>query len=110
MRFIQRRIRYGQFINLAHPSSVEREQNCSCLEDELRTNFMRRTQGARVIESLSIKGKTEGSFDARTECLSIAYTGDTMSDSPSRRHERSLPRARTPELLILALMKAAESR
>ena len=70
-------------LSISHPSSVEREQNCSCLEDELRTNFMRRTQGARVVESLSIKGKTEGSFDARTEGLSIAYTGNTMGDSSS---------------------------
>ena len=42
---------------------------------------MRRTQGARVVESLCVKGKTEGSFDARTECLSVTYTENSMGDS-----------------------------
>jgi len=97
-------------LSISHPPSAERKQNCSCLKDELRANLMRRTQGARVVEPLCVKGKAEGSFDARTECLSVTCTGNTMGDSTSQRHERYLPRARTPELLILALMKAAESR
>ena len=97
-------------LSISHPSSAGRKQNCSSLKDELRANFMCRTQGARVVESLCVKGKTEGSFDARTECLSVAYMGNTMGDSTKLRHEISLPRARTPELLILALTKAAESR
>ena len=68
-------------LSISHPSSARRKQNCSCLKDELHANLMRRTQGARVVESLCVKGKTEGSFDARTECLSVAYTGNKMGDS-----------------------------
>lgn len=68
-------------LSISHPSSAGRKQKCSCLKDELRANLMRRTQGARVVESLCVKGKTEGSFDTRTECLSVAYTGNTMGDS-----------------------------
>jgi hypothetical protein len=68
-------------LSISHPSSAGKKQNCSCLEDELRANLMRRAQGARVVEPLSVKGKTEGSFDARTECLSVTYTENTMGDS-----------------------------
>jgi hypothetical protein len=97
-------------LSISNPSSAVRKQNCLCLEDELRANLMRRTQGARVIKSLSVKGKTEGSFDARTECLGVSCTKMPWVMAQNQRHERYLPRARTPELLILALMKAAESR
>jgi hypothetical protein len=75
-------------LSISHPSSVERKQSCSCLEDELRANFMRRTQGTRVVESLCVKGKTERSFDARTECLGVTYTGNTMVYSTKSKHER----------------------
>ena len=98
-------------LSISHPSSARRKQNRSCLKDELCANLMRRTtQGARVVESLSIKGKTEGSLDARAECLSVTYTEKYHGRRQVKKHEGLLPRASTPELLILALMKAAESR
>ena len=67
-------------LSISHPTSAGRKQNCSCLKDELRADLMRRTQRARVVESLCVKGKTEGCFDARTECLSVTYTENIMVD------------------------------
>ena len=74
-------------------SSAGRKQNCSCLKDELRANLMRRTQGARFVESLSVEGKTEGSFDARTKCLSVTYTGNTMGDSTKSKARKVLTKS-----------------
>ena len=68
-------------LSISRPSSARRKRNCSCLKDKLCANLMRRTQGARVVESLCVKGKTEGSLDARTECLSVTYAENTMGDS-----------------------------
>ena len=40
-----------------------------------------RAQGVRVVESLCVEGKIEGGFDARTESLSVAYTGNIIGNS-----------------------------
>jgi hypothetical protein len=77
-------------LSISHPASAGRKQSCSCLKDELRANLMCRTQGACVVESLCVKGKTEGSFDARTECLSVTYTGNTMGDSTKSKARETL--------------------
>ena len=50
---------------ISHLSFAGRKQSCSCLKDELRADLMRRTQGACVVESLGVEGKTEESFDCR---------------------------------------------
>jgi len=42
---------------------------------------MRRTQGACIVESLCVKGKTKGSLNTRTKCLSVTYIENAMSDS-----------------------------
>lgn len=88
---------------MSHPSSAGRKQNSSCLKDELRADLMRRTQGARVIESLCVEGKTEGSLDARTECLSVTYTGNTMGDSTKSKAREILTKSEDAGIVNFSL-------
>jgi len=64
-------------LSISHPSSAGRKHDCSCLKDKLRADLMRRTRRARIVESLCVKGKTEGSLDARTESLSVTKSKHT---------------------------------
>jgi len=64
-------------LSMSHPSYTRRKHNRSRLKDELRANLMRRTRMARIVEPLCVKGKTEGSLDARTKRLSVTNSEDT---------------------------------
>ena len=88
----------------SHPSSVgRRKHNRSCLKDKLRANLMRRTRRAHVVESLCVKGKTERSLDARTECLSVTYTGNTMGDSTKSKAREILTKSEDAGIVNFSL-------
>lgn len=58
-------------LSMSHPSPARGKHHRSRLENELRANLMRRTRMPRIIKSLCVKGKTEGSLDARSKRLSV---------------------------------------
>ena len=88
---------------ISHTSFAGRKQNGSCLKDGLRADLMRRTQGACVVESLCVEGKTEGSFDAGTECLSVTYTGNTMGDSTKSKEREILTKSEDAGIVDFSL-------
>jgi hypothetical protein len=60
-----------------------------------------------VVQLLCVESQTERSFDTRAESLGVSYTKYEILRVI---YIRNVPRAKTPALLIFALMKAAESR
>jgi hypothetical protein len=66
------------------------------------------SSGVHFVELLRVQGKTEGGLETGAERLGVACS--ILSIYRKEKGEIDAPRARTPELLILALTNAAESR
>jgi hypothetical protein len=70
--------------------------------------FVGGTLRRSIVQPLSVKSEAEGGLDTGAEALSVSYT--RMYKTLKSKDVEYIPRAKTPALLILALINAAESR